>query len=195
MTVVSSRRFVPGERESERPIEIVASSKERSISVGTESPSDQVSNDCNSGLKIGGAGNVILIEAPSGSVGRHMQSPVVTVSPGDSLAKAVVRLTSRRLGCLPVVEDETLVGILTETDILEAFLRALRDETISADADQPVSCHMTRDPLAVDGGMSATRALDLMRQKRFRHLPVMEGNKVAGVVSLRDVLSTRIRRS
>lgn len=128
------------------------------------------------------------IEAPSGSVGHHMKTPVVTVSPQDSLAKAVVRLTTRRIGCLPVVDGETLVGILTETDVLEAFLQALRAGTISSDADVPVSHTMTRDPVAVEGSMDASRAMELMRAKRFRHLPVMEGDRVAGIVSERDIL-------
>lgn len=128
------------------------------------------------------------IEAPSGSVGHHMKSPVVTVSPEDSLAKAVVRLTSRRIGCLPVVEGETLVGIVTESDVLEAFLRALRDGTIPDDADGPVSLYMTEDPVAVDAATDSSRAMELMRAKRFRHLPVMEGNEVVGILSERDIL-------
>jgi CBS domain-containing protein len=53
---------------------------------------------------------------------------------------------------------------------------------------------MTSDPVTVEGGLEAEEAAELMMSNGFRHLPVLEGQALVGIVSLRDVIRTRIRR-
>jgi len=83
-----------------------------------------------------------------------------------------------------VMEDDVLIGIFTERDILRA---------LSQDFDAPthhVSQWMTRDPVTVGPDSSADEALQMMLDGNFRHLPVCEGARPVGIVSLRDVSRT-----
>ncbi len=128
------------------------------------------------------------VETPAGQVGTHMQSPVATVAPTDSVSKAALRLATRHVGCLPVVEDGVLVGIVTETDFVTAFLDARRNGRISAESDAPVSGYMTPDVVTVDESTDAEEAMDVMRTMHIRHLPVMEDGQLAGILSERDFL-------
>jgi len=82
-----------------------------------------------------------------------------------------------------------LAGIFTERDVLRAAASG-KDLTSAT-----VGEWMTPDPMTAEPEMDAGEAAQVMLSRGFRHLPVMESNRVTGIVSLRDVLSTRIRRS
>jgi CBS domain-containing protein len=113
-----------------------------------------------------------------------MSADLVTVSPGSTVAEAATVMGGHHVGSALVMEDDALIGIFTERDILRA---------LSQDFDAPthhVSQWMTRDPVTVGPDSSADEALQLMLDGNFRHLPVCEGARPVGIVSLRDVSRT-----
>jgi CBS domain-containing protein len=94
-------------------------------------------------------------------------------------------MAERRVGSALVMEGDSLVGIFTERDIVRA---------LSQDFDapgHPIAHWMTADPMTTSPDASAEDALDTMLSRGFRHLPVLEGGKVLGVVSIRDLSAAR----
>jgi len=86
------------------------------------------------------------------------------------------------------MEGTSLVGIITERDVLRAAA------TGSDLTSSPVSEWMTRDPVTAGPDVDADDAAETMMGQGFRHLPVVDGTTVLGIVSLRDILRVRIRR-
>ncbi len=86
------------------------------------------------------------------------------------------------------MDGSWLSGIFTERDVLRAAASG-SDLTSS-----PVSEWMTNDPVTADADMDADEATEIMMSRGFRHLPVVEGKTLIGIVSLRDILRTRVRR-
>jgi CBS domain-containing protein len=117
-----------------------------------------------------------------------MTSDVFTIERGDTVADAAASMLQRRVGSAVVMEGSWVSGILTERDVLRAAASG-RDLTSARVADW-----MTSDPVTVEGGVDADDAAETMMANGFRHLPVVEGQTLLGIVSLRDVLRTRIRR-
>jgi CBS domain-containing protein len=110
--------------------------------------------------------------------------------PGDTSVAEVARsLLKSQHGSALIMGDGWLDGIFTERDILRA---AAAGTDMSATT---VSEWMTRDPVTVPPDTDTEDAADMMLAQGFRHLPVVEGRKVVGIVSLRDILRTRIRRA
>ncbi len=109
-----------------------------------------------------------------------MSGQLVSISPSTTVAEAATTMAERRVGSALVLDDG-LVGIFTERDIVRA---------LSQDFDapgHPVDHWMTRDPTTVDPEMPVEEALEVMLAGGFRHLPVLEGGQVVGVVSMRDL--------
>jgi CBS domain-containing protein len=121
-------------------------------------------------------------------LGEIMTTTVCTVAPETPVAEVAMRMVKGRFGSVVVTKSEMLVGILTERDVLRAAA-AGTDLTTS-----PVSRWMTTDPETVDPDLDSEEAAQIMLSRGFRHLPVVNGNTIMGIVSLRDVLATRIRR-
>ena len=111
----------------------------------------------------------------------HMSRDLLTVAPGDPLGEVAQRMVERDVGAVIVLEGETLAGILTERDILRAVAAGIQDDTI-------VSAWMTRDPETMDPGDSTQHAAVLMIHGGFRHLPLVEGDDVVGMLSIRDLM-------
>ncbi|HXY71625.1 MAG TPA: CBS domain-containing protein [Actinomycetota bacterium] len=108
---------------------------------------------------------------------------------GDTtVADVAAQMVKQRVGSAVVMDGAWLAGIFTERDVLRAAASG-RDLTAST-----VGEWMTPDPMTAEPEMDAGEAAQVMLSRGFRHLPVMESNRVTGIVSLRDVLSTRIRR-
>jgi len=105
-------------------------------------------------------------------------------APGDtSVSKAAKLMARRKVGAILVVDDEQLVGIFTERDALyRVVARGKNPDTT------PLADVMTPDPKTVDPGKSFGYALLTMHEGGFRHLPVMEGGKLVGIVSARNAL-------
>ncbi len=104
------------------------------------------------------------------------------------MSAAAAGMVKANVGSAVVMQGSFLAGILTERDVLRA---AASGEDLSV---ATVSAWMTADPQSADPGMSAAEAAQIMLLNGFRHLPVVEGRTVCGVVSLRDLFAARIRR-
>jgi CBS domain-containing protein len=117
-----------------------------------------------------------------------MNTRVIATTPDTPVAEAAAGMVQANVGSAVVVQGPFLAGILTERDVLRA---AASGEDLSA---SPVSAWMTPDPQSARPDMSADEAAQIMLLNGFRHLPIVEGRKVCGVVSLRDLFASRIRR-
>jgi CBS domain-containing protein len=117
-----------------------------------------------------------------------MTSDVFTIERDATVADVAGSMLKRRLGSAVVMDGSWVSGIFTERDVVRAAASG-KDLTSSR-----VSDWMTSDPVTVEGTMESEDAAELMMTNGFRHLPVVEGQALVGIVSLRDVLRTRIRR-
>ena len=128
-----------------------------------------------------------VLEGPTGTTGDFMHHPVVTLSPQDSLVTACLRLVEWNIGCLPVLDDGVLVGMLTDSDVLAAYASGCRDASIAVESDPRVESLMTTDVISADHRMPAEEALEFCRSKHVRHLPLLDGDDLVGIVSDRDL--------
>jgi len=117
-----------------------------------------------------------------------MTTRVATTTPDTPVATAAARMVDANVGSAVVMQGAFLAGILTERDILKAAASGT-DLSVAK-----VSEWMTPDPQSASPDMSAEDAAQVMLLNGFRHLPVVKGRTVCGVVSLRDLFSARIRR-
>jgi len=112
-----------------------------------------------------------------------MSTGLITVAPSAMISEAVGTMSKAGVGSVLVLEDGALVGILTERDVLRAFDQMHADPARVS----PVSKGMTRDPRTIDLDATVGAAMDRMLDGGFRHLPVMEGGTLVGIVSMRDL--------
>lgn len=122
------------------------------------------------------------------AIGDVMRTRVVTVSADDSARLAVLRMLEEGVGSVAVCETGRLIGIFTERDVL-----GLAGEGTDLDAVR-VGDVMTREPLTVDVGVAVLDAARLMGERKIRHLPVVEGEHLLGMVGIRDVLGSLVER-
>jgi CBS domain-containing protein len=111
----------------------------------------------------------------------HMSRDLLTVEPGDRIGEVAKRMVDRDVGAVLVLEGERLVGILTERDVLRAVAVGIQDDTI-------VSDWMTRDPETMGPDDTTQHAAVLMIHGGFRHMPLVEGDQVVGMLSIRDLM-------
>lgn len=116
-----------------------------------------------------------------------MTTAVHTVSADATVAEAAEAMVRGRFGSVVVMAGRTLTGIFTERDVLRAAARRADLSTST------VRDWMTPDPVTATGDTDAGDAAQTMISQGFRHLPVTEGGRLQGIVSLRDVLSDRMR--
>jgi CBS domain-containing protein len=110
-----------------------------------------------------------------------MTVQLIAVEPSTSVAAGVTIMGMERVGALLVMESDKLEGIFTERDLVRAL-----SYDIGA-SSQAVAQWMTRDPVTVGPETPVERALEIMLAGNFRHLPVVDGERVVGVVSIRDL--------
>ena len=122
------------------------------------------------------------------AIGDVMRTRVVTVSGDDSARLAVLRMLEEGVGSVAVCEAGKLVGIFTERDVL-----VLAGEGTDLDVIR-VGDVMTREPFTVDAGVAVLDAARLMGERKIRHLPVVEGDHLLGMVGIRDVLGSLVER-
>jgi CBS domain-containing protein len=111
-----------------------------------------------------------------------MATDVLTVSPDTTIADAARRMMARETGAAVVIENNDLVGLISERDLMRAIPDACSPET-------PVSERMSRQVMTAAPGTSIPEAMAIMVEGRFRHLPVVDGGRVLGMVSMRDLMS------
>lgn len=114
---------------------------------------------------------------------------IITAGKGDSVATVVALLASRRIGCVPIVEDGRVLGIFSERDVIYG----LRREG-AALLDKPVGDVMTAPAVTIERDTPILSALSLMTQRRVRHLPIVEDGRLIGFVSIGDLVKSRMDR-
>lgn len=111
------------------------------------------------------------------------KSAVHAVSPRQSIYEALRLMADRNIGAVLVLQDEAIVGILSERDYARKV--ALVGKTSK---ETPVSEIMTTNVLCVEPGWTAQQCMALMTERRIRHLPVVEEGRLVGVISIGDVV-------
>ena len=110
-----------------------------------------------------------------------MSSDLLNVGAELSLAEAAARIDERHVGAALVLDGERLVGILTERDVLRAVAAGRVEGTTVAD-------WMTHHPETIEPSDGTGHAAAIMIHGGFRHLPVVDGGKAVGIVSIRDLM-------
>jgi CBS domain-containing protein len=123
------------------------------------------------------------VEAVMGAKGRE----VATIHPTATLATVAQRLRLQNIGALVVQDGERIVGLISERDVVHAFAAHRGDA-----AEIQVAEVMARSPITCRPEDSLTRVLGLMTQHRTRHLPVLEGGRLAGLISIGDAVKHRL---
>ncbi len=113
---------------------------------------------------------------------------VVTARGDLSLNEIVSLLAEKKIGAVVITDDGAGVeGIITERDIVSVIAKC------GAGAlSQPVKLHMTRNVLSCKPGDTVSWLMEMMTQERFRHMPVLENNRLAGIISIGDVVKQRL---
>jgi CBS domain-containing protein len=115
---------------------------------------------------------------------------IICIEPTADLAAAAKLLSSHRIGALAVLDaDGRLVGILSERDIVRTMA-----DVGSAALQLPVAQVMTRNVCTCDVNDSISSVMERMTQGKFRHMPVLDNDRLAGLVSIRDVLKFHINQ-
>jgi CBS domain-containing protein len=117
-----------------------------------------------------------------------MSSDLLTVDAALPLAEVAARMVERSVGAVLVLDGERLAGILTERDVLRAVARGIRDDAVVRD-------WMTSDPDTIEPGETTEHAATMMMHGGFRHLPVVEGDTVVGILSIRDLMALALADS
>lgn len=114
---------------------------------------------------------------------------VVAIAADRSVSDAVRLLAERRIGAVPVLDGETILGVFSERDVIGCLHRD-GAETL----DRPVTTAMTSPVVTVSPEEPVLAALSLMTHRRIRHLPVVEAGRLVGLVSIGDLVKHRIER-
>jgi CBS domain-containing protein len=105
------------------------------------------------------------------------------IGPEVSVFDAARFMAERNIGAACVLENDRLVGILSERDMMNRVIAAGRDPKSTR-----VREVMTAKPVVVEAGETHEKCLKVMQQAKIRHLPVIDGSRLLGVISLRDLL-------
>jgi CBS domain-containing protein len=120
-----------------------------------------------------------------------MSRPVISIGPNETVSAAVQRLAEHDLGSLPVCNDKgELVGIVTERDLVRKCFKS-----IDSCANFKVQDVMTKEVAVGIPDDDLEYAISVMKQKRIRHLPIMDNERVVGMVSMRDLLDVELKES
>jgi len=117
-------------------------------------------------------------------------SDVVTAAKGSSIADVAAQLAQHGIGALVVMDGEKVCGIASERDLI----RAINTKGANALADRIDGC-MTSKVISCAPGDTIDHLMELMTKGRFRHLPVVEDGKLAGIVSIGDVVKRKIEQA
>ena len=113
---------------------------------------------------------------------------VVTVQPDESVQVAIARMLEENVGAVAVCDGSRLVGIFTERDVLRLAGGG------APFGELAVGAVMTRAVVTVSPDVDVVEAARIMGEKRIRHLPILEGENLLGIVGIRDVLRTLVER-
>lgn len=108
---------------------------------------------------------------------------VYTVDRTATVSQAVREMNDKGVGALLVMDGSQIAGIFTERDVLRRVVDADRDPALTK-----VAAVMTRNPATIQISAHVSEAMNLMTDRRFRHLPVVEDGSVVGMLSIGDIL-------
>jgi CBS domain-containing protein len=114
---------------------------------------------------------------------------VVTISPTDTVTTLVAALAEHNVGALIAVDGDSVIGIVSERDIVRRIAEHGADVL-----EKPVSEIMTTSVLSCTSGDSVDSIAETMTTRRIRHMPVIDDGVLAGLVSIGDVVSSRMRQ-
>jgi CBS domain-containing protein len=122
-----------------------------------------------------------MLALPMSTLSDLMTSDVLMVAPEDTIGEAAQKMVDREVSSAAVSDYGRLIGILTERDLT----RAVAGRTHSSEAR--VREWMTPDPVTLASSASPKEAAEIMLERGFRHIPVVDGERAIGIVSIRDV--------
>lgn len=122
-------------------------------------------------------------------IGQIMSKPVRTVKPDEKLSAAVAVMDNNNVGSVVVLEGETAIGIITEGDVVEQISKGAQVIL------EPVKQVMSKPLITGTPDMTVQDAVNLMLDKRIRQLPIVEGSKLVGIVTDRDLMRSVLRVS
>lgn len=117
----------------------------------------------------------------------HKGHAVVTVAPRQTIASLVKLLTVNRIGAAPVIDEDRLVGIISERDVIRGM--AEHGDAVTA---LPVERLMTREVRTCSPEDAIVELMETMTLQRIRHLPVIHNGALHGIVSIGDVVKRRL---
>jgi CBS domain-containing protein len=112
---------------------------------------------------------------------------VIGCSEDETVGAVVARLVDKRIGAVPVLRGDAVIGIFSERDVIRCVA-----EHGPVSVDLKVATVMTSPAVTVEPDSGIMDALSLMTRRRFRHLPVVEGEKLVGFISIGDLVKYRI---
>src|SRR5215467_1277890 len=113
---------------------------------------------------------------------------IVSVEPEAKLSAAINTLGDRKIVAVLVMSKGSIEGILSERDIVRAL-----GERGAGVLDQPVSEVMTRKVVSCRQSDTVAAIMEMMTMGKFRHLPVVEGERVVGLISIGDIVKWRVQ--
>ncbi|MGA8856612.1 MAG: CBS domain-containing protein [Candidatus Bathyarchaeia archaeon] len=122
-------------------------------------------------------------------IGQIMSKPVRTVKPDEKLTAAVAAMDNNSIGSVVVLDGETAIGIITEGDVVEQISKGAQILL------EPVKQVMSKPLITGTPDMTVQDAVNLMLEKRIRQLPIVEGSKLVGIVTDRDLMRSVLRAS
>lgn len=112
---------------------------------------------------------------------------VLSIGPGDSVLDAIKLMAEKGVGALVVMDGDALAGIVTERDYARKVILKGRSSR-----ETPVKDIMTPDVLTTSADQTVDICMNLMTDHRIRHLPVVDGDRVTGLVSIGDLVKAKI---
>ena len=128
--------------------------------------------------------NIEMSGKVSSILAHKKSSTVWSIGPNAMVFDAIRLMDEKNVGALPVVDNKRLIGVVSERDYTRKVIVKGRSSK-----DTPVSDIMTKELLTVEPGDNVAECMRIMTEKRVRHLPVLEGTKLVGILSIGDVVN------